>query len=93
MQQPKPETPDHLMARHTRRKVEHIASDTIAAFRLAIREYGTLSADELMAIGTEVIMQITILPLERLSDRPLQMRNAMSKVFAKLIKMGSEADG
>lgn len=83
---------DQLMARHTRRKVESISGDTIAAFRLAIKEYGSLSAEELLAIGTQVIMQITILPLERMSDRPLQMRNAMSKVFTKLIKMGSDVD-
>lgn len=76
-----------------RRKCEDVSAKTIAAYKHAIEEYGSMSAEDLVAVAANVLMNIAILPLERMSDRPLQMRNAMARHFAKLIKMGSEYDG
>jgi uncharacterized membrane protein len=82
---------DEAVARHTRRKCEYIASKTVAAFLDAAKDYGTtFSADEILAIGTIILMETTIKPLERLSDKPLRMRNAAAKEFMRLIKQGSE---
>ncbi len=88
MERPLP-TPDLLVARHTHRKVDRIVEKTFEAFRSVAEGYGTLSPDELVAIGVNLFMNITVLPLERMATSPVRMRNQLCKELVKIIRRGS----
>ena len=81
---------DDLMARRTRRKVETIVESTTKAFRQAAGEYGTLSADELIACGTILLMKLTVAPLEKMAADPAQMRKEVVKMMLAMIEQGGE---
>lgn len=72
---------DMLMARHARRKVEDIVDKTYRAFREIVGEYGTISADEILAIGFNLLVAITISPLEQMSrDKKTMRREIMAQL-------------
>ena len=81
---------DDLMAKRIRRKVETIVESTTKAFRQAAGEYGTLSADEILAIGVNLMMQLTIAPLEKMAADPAQMRKEVVKMMLAMIEQGGE---
>lgn len=82
---------DDLMARRAKRKVEKIVESTSKAFRQAADEYGTLSADEILAIGVNLLMKLTVAPLEKLAADPAQMRKEVAKMMMAMIEQGGEA--
>ena len=84
-----PTPTDLLMARHARRKVDAIVTKTYREFRKIIREYETLSADEIFAIGVNLTMLTTVLPLEKMTDVPAQLRAEITKQFALFIERGT----
>ncbi len=81
---------EDLLAKHTRRKVEKIVESTAKAFRQAAEEYGTLSADEILAIGVNLMMQLTVAPLEKMAQDPAQMRHEVIKMMLAMIEQGGE---
>jgi hypothetical protein len=85
-----PNSLDMLMARHAHKKVDHIVEQTYGAFRKAIAEYRTLSADELFAIGIHLVMNCCIAPLEKMSKNPQRMRNEMGRQFRDMIQRGTQ---
>lgn len=90
---PEPSSLDMFMARHSRRKVEQIVQKTYDAFVKASEEYGTLSADELVALGVNLFMNVTVMPMEKLTDKPVRMRCELAKQVALMIRKGDvEAD-
>jgi len=71
--------------RHQKRKVENICNETYQAFYKAIETYGTLNAEEIMTIGLNLIEQIMIKPLQRMSADPHTMREAVVLEIATLV--------
>ncbi len=80
---------DLLMARHTRRKVDDIVGKTYRQFRKIIAEYEILSADEIFAIGVNLVMMTTIRPLEKMTNDPVLMREEIARQFALFIERGT----
>lgn len=81
---------DDLMAKRIRRKVETIVESTTKAFRQAADEYGTLSAGEILAIGVNLMMKLTVTPLEKMAADPAQMRQEVVKMILAMIEQGGE---
>lgn len=79
-----------LIARHVRRKVESIADTTFGRFRSAAEEYGTLSAEELLAIGASLFMRIAVEPLEKMSHNPKEMRRQLCAQLIKIVKQDDD---
>ncbi len=84
-----PTPTDLLMARHAHRKVDAIVSKTYREFRKIIREYETLSADEIFAIGVNLVMMTTVRPLEKMTTNPALLRAEIAKQFALFIERGT----
>lgn len=83
---------DEMMARRAHRKVDEIASAAFQAFRAKADSYGTLSPDELFAVGMTLLMEITIKPLERLSSNPKEMRRQIGWQIVRTIKQEGDDD-
>jgi hypothetical protein len=83
---PKPSKTDLTVARYTARKVDSIVLATYKRFYSAIEEYGTLAPDELLAIGLNLFMKITVEPMEKLSPNPKEMRRQLIAQLGKMIK-------
>ena len=71
--------------RHQKRKVENIVTRTYQAFHDEIAIYGTLSAEEIMTIGLNLIEEIMIKPLQRMSSDPALMRQSVVYQIATLV--------
>jgi hypothetical protein len=84
-----PNKADLLVAHHTARKVERIVDSAFAAFRAESDKYGTLSADEMLAIGVSLFLAITVKPMEKLSSNPKEMRRQLGWQLVRMMK----ADG
>lgn len=84
--------PDLLVAKSVRRKCEGIVKQTYKAFYGIIAEYGTLSADEILAIGLGLFMKIAVTPLEKMSNDPAAMREHIVDQLTWLIQQGSELE-
>lgn len=76
--------------RHMKRKVENIVTKTYQAFHDEISVYGTLNAEEIMTIGLNLIEEIMIKPLQRMSNDPVLMRQSVVYQIAALV--GAEPD-
>lgn len=85
-----PSKADLAVAHFTNRKVTHIVERTYRAFREIIKEYETLSADEIFAIGVNLFMHTTIRPLEKMSDRPSELRKELASQLALMMEKGSD---
>jgi hypothetical protein len=70
--------------RHQKRKVENIVTKTYQAFHDEIAIYGTLNAEEIMTIGLNLIEEIMIKPLQRMSNDPQKMRETVVYQIAAL---------
>ena len=81
---------DLAVAHFVNRKCSVIIEKSYRAFRNIIREYETLSADEIFAIGVNLFMATTLRPLEKMSDRPAELRKELSAQLALMIEKGSE---
>lgn len=79
-----------IYRRHQKRKVEHIVTKTYEAFHDEIAIYGTLNAEEIMTIGLNLIEEIMIKPLQRMSSDPQKMRESVVYQIATLV--GGEPD-
>lgn len=77
---------DLLVARHTARKVERIVEKTWAAFHAAAQEWGTMSLDETLAIGTTLFVKIAVEPAEKMSTNPREMRRQLGFQLQKMIR-------
>ena len=82
---------DLLVAKHTRRKCERICEQTFAAFRKTADEWGTLSADELIAIGTTLFIKVTLEPLQKMTNNPAKMRYVLTKQLNEIIRTTHQA--
>lgn len=71
--------------RHQKRKVENIVTKTYQAFHDEIAVYGTLNAEEIMTIGLNLIEEIMIKPLQRMSNDPKLMRESVVYQIATLV--------
>ena len=83
---------EELTARYTRRKIERIVQKTCRAHWEAIKEYGTLSADEILAIGVNLMMTLTVAPLEKLAVEPAEMRRQVVQQMMLMVEKGSDND-
>lgn len=92
MEKPQPQPTDlqMLMAKHSRRKVESIVQKAYDAFIKASEEYGSLSADELVMAGLNLFMNVTVAPLERMTENPYRMRCELAKQLEQMVKRGTE---
>lgn len=68
-----------------KRKVENICNKTYEAFHKEIEVYGSLSAEEIMTIGLNLIESIMIKPLQRMSNDPAVMRQSVVYQIAALV--------
>lgn len=82
--------PDLLVAKSVRRKCESIVKQTYKAFYGIIAEYGTLSVDEILAIGLGLFMRVTVEPLEKLSTDPDAMRQELIDQLTYLVQRGEQ---
>jgi hypothetical protein len=82
---------DLLVAKHTRRKCEHIIEKTIETFRNTAAGWGTLSADELLAIGLALFENITVQPLLKMTNNPSKMRYVLKHQLNEVIKITRQA--
>ena len=74
---------------YTQKKVERIVTHAYAAFRAMAAEYGTLSADEILACTINLAMAVSA-PLGKMSNDPAAMRREVAKQIALMIEKGSE---
>ena len=81
---------DLAVAHYDNRKVNQIVEKTYREFRRIIDEYGTLSADQIFAIGVLVFENITIRPLERMSDRPSELRKELAQQLTLMLEKGTD---
>jgi len=81
---------DSLLAHYSNRKCNAIVEETYHAFLRAIDKYGTLSAEEIAAIGLSLFMNVTIQPLERMSSDPQGLRQEMAQWMAKCIETAND---
>lgn len=86
----KPSKADLAVAHFDNRKVEEIVKKTYREFHRIIEGYGTLSADQIFAIGVLLFQNITIRPLERMSDRPSELRKELAQQLALMLEKGTD---
>jgi hypothetical protein len=82
---------DLLVAKAIRRKCEKIIDASFAAFRKTADEWGTLSADELIAIGTTLFIKVTLEPLQKMTNNPAKMRYVLTKQLNEIIRTTHQA--
>ena len=85
-----PSKADLAVAHFTNRKVTTIVTRTWDAFLQVSKEWETLSADELVAIGFNLLMNITVLPLEDMARDRNEMREEIARELYSLVMKGSE---
>ena len=85
-----PSVADLLIARRTKRKVDGVVTKTYRQFRKIIAEEETLSVDEILAIGINLLMMVMVRPLEKMSADPRAMRMELVKQCMLIIEAGSE---
>ena len=84
-------TKDDLAVAHfDNRKVDEIVRKTYLEFRKIIDKYGTLSADQIFAIGVNLFMNVTVLPLERMSNYPMELRKQLAQQLALMLEKGTD---
>ena len=88
-QEKPPNDLDLLMARAAHRKVERVVQATMAAFFAAIEQEGTLSADEIVAVGINLIMNVMVAPMEKMSAKPREMRIELARQVRLMIERGT----
>lgn len=86
----RPSKADLAVAHYNHRKVDEIVRKAYREFHAIIKEYGTLSADQIFAIGINLLMNTTILPLERMSDRPRELRKELAQQASLMIEKGTD---
>ena len=83
---------DLAVAHYENRKCAEIVARTYHAFLRALEEYGTLSAEDAMVIGYSLFRNVTVRPLERMSNDPQALRREIAQYMAELIE-APEDDG
>jgi hypothetical protein len=81
---------DLAVAHFANRKVATIVTQTWEAFVKASQEWERLSAEELVGIGFNLLMNITVLPLEEMARDRNEMREEIAKELYSLVMKGSE---
>jgi len=89
---------DQALQRRSKRKVEEISQKAYDAFLSAYTDHGsTLSVEEMFAIGMNLLMSITVLPTEKLSNDPYLMRKQLIQAVSTHLSMmdvvGAEGNG
>jgi hypothetical protein len=85
-----PTKADLLIGRYSANKVETIVKAAYDAFYKLARDYESLSADEIFAIGYNFLYLVMVQSLEKMSSDPHEMRVVLGQQIALMLERGQE---
>ena len=77
----------HAVRRYKRRKVENICDQVYKSFYKELEVYGTMSAEEILIVGIDLLERCTIQPLLRMGkeeDQPILRESIIYQIAAML---------